>query len=223
MRDFLAEHKLMIIAVIGILLFVGFVVTQRSGTSSDSAAYKQVDIQSPMVKGSADAAISIIQYSDFICPSCSYFSTQVMPTIDKEFVETGKAKFEFRPMAFIADGSTQAGMGAYCAIDQDEFWNYHDSVYAQTFDKVFNQNLDPKRDIIFTQTDVEHIAADAGLDSTKFDDCLSSATHQADIIESTQTANSHGVNSTPYIIVNGERYTGDVTLDAFKAFLQALL
>lgn len=158
-----------------------------------------------------------------ICPSCSYFSTQVMPTIEKKYIDTGKVKFEFRPMAFIADGSTQAGMGAYCAVDQNKFWQYHDAIYATVVDKVFRQNLDPKTDVILTASSVKQIATSTGLDSSTFNTCMDSGKHLADITTSTQAANKNGVMSTPYILVNGKAYTGDISLTAFDVFIKAML
>jgi protein-disulfide isomerase len=146
-----------------------------------------------------------------------------MPTIDKEFVETGKIKFEFRPMAFIADGSTQGGAGAYCAVDQKKFWEYHDAIYTDVANKVFRLGLDPKKDVVLTSTDVKQIAASAGLDSTAFATCMDAKTHLQDIATSTTNAQRNGVSGTPYILVNGQQYKGDITLDAFRAFVKALL
>lgn len=225
MREFFAERKLLIITGVIAVGIVVFAVTRSPGHTSNTSAdtFKTVDTNSSMSMGESDAPVSIIQYSDFICPSCSYFSTQVMPTIKKDYIDTGKAKFEFRPMAFIADGSTQAGMGAYCAIDQEKFWTYHDTVYASVVQKVFQQGLDPKSDVIFTKDDVKKIASTAGLDGEQFNTCMSSDKHLKDITSATTAAQKNGINSTPYIMVNGHVYKGDVSLSAFDAFIKAQL
>jgi len=220
-----------IIVAVGLLAFLALRPSDRSTpavksaitTASSVSSFKTVDLKSAMSKGENSAKVSIIQYSDMICPSCSYFSTQVMPTIEKKYIDTGKVKFEFRPMAFIADGSTQAGMGAYCAIDQNKFWQYHDAIYATVVDKVFRQNLDPKTDVILTAASVKQIAATTGLDASAFSACMDSGKHLADITTATQTANKNGVTSTPYILVNGKAYSGDISLTAFDAFVKAML
>lgn len=225
----LKKHALLIsLAVVSVLL-IGFAATKNDsssdngGTSQSAEAktFKDIDTESPMYIGDESADVSIIQYSDFLCPSCSYFSTQTMPQVHENYIDQGKANFEFRPMAFIADGSTQAGMGAYCAVDQDMFWDYHDAVYNYVAQKVFNEGLDPTRDVILTTDIVEGIAEAIGLSPEEFDSCLESGQHLDAINDSTREANKNGVNSTPYIMVNGRKFTGNPTYDIFEAFLKA--
>lgn len=231
MWEYLAERKAVIVTIIlaiGLLAFFTFrpsdtANVKSANTTASGEVFTEVNMKSAMTKGKPDAKVSIIQYSDLICPSCSYFSTQIMPTIQKKYVDTGNVKFEFRPMAFIADGSTHAGMGAYCAVDQDKFWGYHDAVYNVVVDKVFRQRLDPKTDVILTAADVKNIAASSGLDAPLFNSCMDTKKHLADISASTQRANRNGVTSTPYILVNGTAYTGDISLTAFEAFIKAQL
>lgn len=52
---------------------------------------------------------------------------------------------------------------------------------------------------------------------------MDSGKHLADITTSTQAANKNGVMSTPYILVNGKAYTGDISLTAFDVFIKAML
>lgn len=224
-KEYLAERKLLFIAILAIIGFLVFAVVRHPTSSTDSAAnsFTTADMSSAMFKGNSDAKVSIIQYSDFICPSCSYFSTQIMPTIEKDYINTGKVKFEFRPMAFIAEGSTLAGMGGYCAVDQAKFWDYHDAVYNVVVDKTLRQNMDPKTQVILTSTDVKQIASSAGLDSDKFDTCLDSQQYLANITNATSTAQQRGITGTPYIIVNGQHYQGDITLAGIEAFIKAQL
>lgn len=223
MREYVADHKLIIIALIAIVGFIVFAVLNHPDSPQASDSYVVVDTAKPMTKGNKDAKVSLIQYSDLICPSCSYLSTQIMPTIEKEFIDTGKVKFEFRPMAFIADGSTQAGMGAFCAVDQNKFWDYHDAVYSIVVDKTLRQNLDPKTQVILDAASVKQIAASAGVDTVKFNDCIDTKTHLNDITSATSTAQRHGVSGTPYLLINGQHYQGDITLASIEAYIKALL
>ena len=222
----MSENKLAILSFLLIVGFFGLAVSQKKPVddSKSAGSFKQVNAASSMYKGDANAPVSLIQYSDFICPSCSYLSTTIMPTIEEKYIKTGQVKFEFRPMAFIDDGSTQAGMGGYCAIDQGKFWEYHDATYEVVADKVYVQGLDPKRgDTILTATDVKAIAQSAGLESKSFDTCLDSNQHESDIVQSTNTANANGVNGTPYLMINGQVYQGDMSLASIEALIKAKL
>ena len=222
MWDYFLERKVLFIAIFAIVGFMVFAVIRRPDVADPVvSAFTTVNMDSPMTLGNRDAKVSVIQYSDFICPSCSYFSTQIMPTIEREFIDTGIVKFEFRPMAFIADGSVQAGEGAFCAIEQNKFWDYHDAIYNVVVDKTLRQNLDPKSEVILTKDSVEQIASSVGVDADSFGTCMSSQTHLSDIKNATSTAQRNGVTGTPYIMVNGQKYTGNITLDAFRAFIKA--
>lgn len=224
MLDYLAERKFIIISMLVILSFFGLTLSSGSSSSlSGVVDYKKIDTSSSMYRGNNKAGVSVIQYSDFLCPSCSLFSTQIMPEIDKDYIATDKVNFEFRPMAFIADGSFQAGMGGYCAVDQNKFWPYHDAIYSYVANDVFGNGKDPKTDIILTAGVVKMIAGQAGLDSTLFDDCLDSKKHLTDINKSTAAANKNGVNSTPYILVNGQVYNGSMTSAPFKVLIETKL
>ena len=212
----------------GTLLIIGglfvFLLTRGSGDAGQAPKvdpFRSVDLTSVMSRGVAEAPVAIVQYSDFLCPSCSIFSTQVMPSVEEQFIKTNQAKFEFRPMAFIADGSLQAGMGAYCAVDQNKFWDYHDAIYGFVANQVFNEGKDPKQDVILTAPIVKEIAKLVGLETATFNTCLDTQQHLSKIVESNNTANSYGVNSTPYIMVNGKLYQGNMTASAFEALVKA--
>lgn len=220
------ENKIVVAAFVIILGFFLLVTAKSESTNAPTASitpYTNIDTSSKMRKGSEQAKVSLIQYSDFLCPSCSYISTQVMPEIEKDYISTGNVQFEFRPMAFIAEGSVQAGMGAFCAIDQGKVWQYHDAVYTFVADRVFNKGLDPKKDTILTAGIVKQLAEDAGLDSTSFSECLDSKRHFTDITNSTNTANKNGITGTPYMMVNGKQIGGNPNLQTVEATIKAAL
>jgi len=232
MLEWIQEHKVIVIVGIIVVGFGAFVLSQKSSPQQDPGheAFVSVDLKSPMSKGNKNAKVSVVQYSDFLCPSCTLFSTQVMPTIDKEYIQTGKVKFEYRPMAIVAngssangDGSIQSGIGAYCAIDQDKFWTYHDAIYKYTYEQIQVKHIDPRYSVILTDNLIEQIASQAGLDSKTFNSCMDSKKYSSKIVDATQLASSNGVDGTPYILVNGQRYTGNVTIDVFEPIIKASL
>lgn len=220
--NWLSENRSFVIIGVLIIGFIGLAINQKS--SSTSVPYTAINTSSNMRSGNEHAKVSLIQYSDFACPGCSYFSTQVMPRIEDKYIKTGKVQFEFRPMAFIQDGSTQAGMGAFCAVDQNKFWQFHNTVYTEVFAKVTTGGLDPKRgDTILNADDVKRLAATAGLDAAAFSKCLDSKQHLADITNATAAANRNGITGTPYIIVNGKPVSGNPNFETVDALIKAAL
>lgn len=221
--NWLSEHRIFVFVAVLVVGIIGLAMTQKSETST-LPSFKNIDTSSKMRRGSESAKVSLIQYSDFVCPGCSYFSTEVMPQIEEKYIKTGQVQFEFRPMAFIQDGSTQAGMGAFCAVDQDKFWSFHDTVYKEVFSKVSTGGLDPKKgDTILNAADVKRLAATAGLESAKFDDCLDSKQHLTNITGSTTLANRNGITGTPYILVNGTPVSGNPNFETVDALIKAAL
>lgn len=216
------DHWILILAAAVVVGFFVLAVSQKEAAPTVSSI-GTVRVDSPMHRGDAAATVSLIQYSDFLCPSCSYIATQVMPEIDETYIETGKVQFEFRPMAFIADGSVQAGMGAYCAVDQNKVWPYHDAIYTYVADKVYNKGMDPKTDTILTAAIVKDLAVEAGLEAEPFNNCLDSSKHAKDINDATSTANRQGVTSTPYVLVDGTPVSGNPNLQTIDAMIKAAL
>lgn len=225
MLDFLRERRSFIIVVVVLVAGFGFLLLRPSNptTATKNKLPTEVSLSNPMTKGSASASVSLIQYSDFLCPSCAYFTTQMMPTIETEYIDTGKVKFEFRPMAFIAPGSTYAGAGAYCAVNQDKFWEFHDAVYGYTWNNAFTKGIDPTTTTILTEPLVESIAVQTGLDAESFSNCMSDTSATKAIASATTTANNYGITSTPYILVNGHKVEGNFTLDTIQKLIEAQL
>lgn len=223
MIQFIKNHKFFIIMSAAIVGVLAFAVSKPSSETAVASPFRSVNINSSMIKGSTDAPVDIIQYSDFLCPSCSVFSTQVVPSIEQEYINSNQAKFEFRPMAFIAEGSTLAGAGAFCAVEQNKFWEYHDATYIYVANKIFNEGMDPTRDTILTTPLIKNIAVESGLDPVSFNTCMDSGRHLDSIENSTKEANDYGVTGTPYIMVNGTQFKGQMTFDAIDALIKASL
>lgn len=221
MKKFFSEHKLLIISAIMLIIFFVYAFSQKSTTPHIS--YLEVNTNSPMFKGSDKAKTSIIQYSDFLCPSCSLFSIQVMPKIDQEYVTKNNVNFEFRPMAFIADGSTKAAMGSFCAADQNKFWLYHDEIYNYVAYEVFNNKKDPKTDTILTSSIIKELIGNIEINAEEFGKCLDSDKYLGRVTNTTNEAYKNGISGTPYILVGGQHYQGDMNQITFETFLKTKL
>ena len=70
-------------------------------------------------KGSADAPVTIVEWSDFECPFCARFYTQTYGQIVSEYVDSGKVKIIFKhfPLSFHAQAQ-KAAEATECAGEQ---------------------------------------------------------------------------------------------------------
>ena len=79
------------------------------------------------VLGKADAPNTLIDYASFTCPFCAQFYIAVLPTLRKEWIDTGKLRLIHRhfPMDMVA---TRASQLAECA-GPDNFYERVDRLF----------------------------------------------------------------------------------------------
>ena len=82
-------------------------------------------------KGAATAPVTVYEMADFQCPACRTFTLNVMPVLQKQFVETGKVRWVFVnfPLVSIHPNAMAAAEVAMCASHQKRFWETHDALY----------------------------------------------------------------------------------------------
>jgi protein-disulfide isomerase len=117
-------------------------------------------------------------------------------------------------MAFLGEESVWAAEAAECAADQDKFWEYHDILFAKQNGE--NQGA-------FAKENLKQFAAEIGLDSGKFNECLDSGKHTELVQTDTATAQQIGVQSTPSFLVNGTPLVGAVAIEKFKELIEPVL
>lgn len=161
-------------------------------------------------KGDPDAPITIIEFSDFECPFCGRFNSQTLPELQKEYIDTGKARLVFRdfPLSFHANAQ-KASEAAECANDQGKFWEMHDIIFE-------NQRA-------LTNSDLKGYASQLGLDTAKFNNCLDSGEKEAEVKADLAAGSKAGVSGTPTFFVNGRKLVGAQPFAAFKAAIDAEL
>ncbi len=181
-----------IAVMIGVIAVIAIIASQ-SGTP--------MDVSFPAREaGNPSAKVVVEDYSDFQCPYCGLFATGPEITLREEYVKPGRILFIFRSYpvvdSFIANGyeSHLAALAAYCAGDQDMFWEYHDLLFQ-------NQNGENQGN--FNSARLEAFAVQLHLDSLKFNQCLSDQTHLDVLNADIKRANALGVNGTPSFFVNG--------------------
>jgi len=98
-----------------------------------------------------------------------------------------------------------AAQAAEAAASQGKFWPMHDLLYEH------QQELD--------KADLSHYALRLGLEIYRFESDLSAEAFPGACAKIFTAACSSGVDSTPAFFINGERYTGPLEFDSFRAAL----
>jgi protein-disulfide isomerase len=155
-------------------------------------------------QGKADAPVTVVEYSDFQCPFC----LRVMPTLKELRTKYGDRMrlvwkdfplTQIHPQAFVA---AQAGN---CAREQGKFWEYHDKLFA-------NQSA-------LTADALKKYAAETGLDTAKFNQCLDSSKYEARVEDALVAGKGLGISSTPTVYVNGRMINGAQPIDVFESVI----
>jgi protein-disulfide isomerase len=139
--------------------------------------------------------VVVVEYADFQCPYCKQFATGPELQLRREYVDSGKARFAFRHLAFIGPESLWAANAAECANEQNRFWDYHDKLFEEQ--KGENEGT-------FSRDNLKRFAAELGLNTQQFNQCVDSDKYQAKVQQDIDEAQRLGVRSTPTLFVNGQ-------------------
>lgn len=155
------------------------------------------------VKGPAKAAVTIVEFSDFECPFCA----QVQDTL-KQILERygGEVRLVFKHLP--SEGhrnSLAAARAAYCAGEQDRFWQFHDALFA-------SRKLSPE---VFGELGVR-----LGLGREKFAACLSDEASRSAVIRDIELARRYRIDSTPSFLINGKLVKGALTFAEFQNLIE---
>jgi protein-disulfide isomerase len=165
--------------------------------------------------GDPNAPVKIIEYSDFQCPYCDKFSKETEQQLVDAYVATGKVYFEYRSFGeFIGPESLRSAEAAYCAGDQNKFWEMHDLIFA-------NQNGENQG--AFTDKRLTAFAQKLGLEMGAFNDCFTSSKYAARVKQDGLDGAKAGVQATPSFVINGKLLEGAQPFSAFKTEIDALL
>lgn len=173
--------------------------------------------------GNPDAPIRIDEYSDFQCPYCRIFFEETESQLMESYVADGTVYFVYNSFGdFIGPESAAAAEAAYCAGDQEKFWEMHDIIFAnQTGENVGN----------YTDRRLSAFAEKIGLDMDQFNSCYNGGDHSDRVKQDANNATIAGIKATPSFVltytVNGEPKTrlieGAQGYDAFKQEIDAAL
>ncbi len=153
-------------------------------------------------QGSEDAAVVVIEYSDFQCPFCKKYSDETRRNIAAKYGENVRMVFKHYPLEQIHPQAMTAAIAAQCARRQGKFWEVHERLFGQP------NALDV--------ASVVGIGEALNL-SVGFTECVINQETKAEVEQDIRDANEIGVRGTPTFIVNGDFLVGNQAMSVFEA------
>jgi protein-disulfide isomerase len=204
-KQWLTIFSIIIIAV----LFVGFLIYPTLQPAPELimpasiGTFKSTD----MSLGDPQAPLTVEVFSDYQCPACGYYAQDDEQNFIKNYVQTGQVFYTFRPFNFLGPESYLAAEAAYCAIEQGNFWDYHEMIYY---------NMAGENSGVLDDARLIQYADAIGLDTADFKACLISNRNVAKIEVDNTYARDIGVTGTPSFKV-GDQLVG------YKDFMTTVL
>jgi len=169
--------------------------------------------------GRADAPVTLVEFSDYQCPFCQRFFATTLPALKKDYIDTGKLRFVYRDFPLeMHPHAREAAVAAHCAGEQGKYWEMHDALFQ------YQAALAPAQ--------LAERARALDLDSSRFDQCLTSGRHTASIERGLADGAAAGVQGTPGFVV-GKTQPGDTIqgtpirgaqpLETFRRIIEQLL
>ncbi len=153
--------------------------------------------------GPKTAPVTIVEFSDFECSFCR----TVQPTLKQVLQDYGdKIRFVFRNLPLEGHrNALPAARSAFCAGQQDRFWQYHDALFASG---------------PLTDNTLKKLAMDLGLNQERFQKCYSSEESLNAITRDVQLAQRFKIESTPSFVINGQVISGAIGAADFRRIIE---
>jgi protein-disulfide isomerase len=174
--------------------------------------------------GDPDAPITLVEFSDYLCPFCGRHFTETNPQLLEQYVRSGQVNLVFRdfPLADLHPNAPSGHAAALCIAEQgaDLFWAYHDALFARQSEW---------SDLADTGLYLSDLAGEIGADRGAYLSCIESGRTDILVEQSVAAGRQFGFSGTPSFHIVDNRtdeifeLVGAQPLDTFTTALDAAI
>ena len=177
----------------GIAALAGIWLPPGSALAAEMALFED-----DRILGSAEAPLTLIEYSSLTCPHCAAFHADALPQIKETWIADGRLRLVYRH--FPLDGLALRAAAVANCIEGARYFGFLDLLFKSQ--KQWAKSSDPLKAL-------GQIARLAGLSQEKFEACANDEAELDRILERRQDGiQTYDVQSTPTLIVNGRKVNG---------------
>jgi protein-disulfide isomerase len=179
-----------------------------------NAVYRVPVGDSPKL-GAAEPLVTLFLFTDFQCPHCA----RVAATLDelvKAYPNDLRLVFKNNVLAG-HDKAQLAHEAVMAAAQQGKFWELHNALFAAMRGYYDSPNRDPNTPHPLDRAQIDATAQQLGLDMAAFKKALDEHTAAAVVQADVELARRFAITGTPMFVMNGKKFSGNLSLDQFKA------
>ena len=167
-------------------------------------------------KGSATAPVTVYEMSDFQCPYCRRFAVETFPTLQREYIATGKVRWVFvnYPLTSLHPNAVPAAEVAVCAGRQNAFWPVHDLLFRHQ--ETWAPLKEPAPFFL-------SLADSAKLDKPALLECVRAPGTRAEVQSEAEGSERSGATSTPTFYIEGGLLAGAHPVAVFRQVLDSIV
>ncbi len=200
-----------IAGMLGLVFLLALCASEAEAAAQASALLDALERWPGPTKGSPEAPVTLVEFSDFQCSFCRMFWRQTLPRIEEKYIRAGKVRFVYRHLAILGAASVQASIAAECAHAQGQFWPYHDRLFSST------------GPFAFSTGNLKRYAEELRLDTTQFGSCLDSERPREKVEQETVIGRTIGMTGTPGFLINGGRMIDAQPYEVFEEIIEGML
>ena len=185
--------------------------TSTADETPEATEEPLIPLDDDPVLGSPDAPVTMIEYSEYLCPYCRSFALETLPRIEEEYIDTGQVKLVFRDFPVHGQPAVMIAMVAECAADQDKFWEMHVMLFERT------EEWSQSEDLLGT---FQSYAEELGMNQDELTNCLELGTPFERIREDYNVGVQDGVTGTPGFLINGTPVIGAQPFEEFQRVIE---
>jgi protein-disulfide isomerase len=158
------------------------------------------------VLGPDQAPITIIEFSDFLCPYCKRWHNESLTPLLERYPDEIRLIYRDFPVV----GGFEAALAAECAGEQGDYYAYHDLLFAGEFEELNSDAF-------------ASYAEQLGMNSEDLLNCVEEGTFAGEVEADARYAAGLGVTGTPTFFINGIPLVGAQPIDAFVQIIEGEL
>ncbi|MFJ5964572.1 DsbA family protein [Bacillus sp. NPDC093026] len=205
-----------ILTIIAALLIGIFVIIGNNNSQQAQTVDSKPSIEGQPIMGDKNATVQIVEFGDYKCPSCKAFEKDIFPKLKADYIDNGDVSFSFInfPLPVHGKGTVLAALASeeVWKEDPDNFWKFHESVYAAQPDSEAEWVTPAKLTELAKKT--------TKINTDKLKENLSKKTYQPQLNTDDQLVNQLKVNATPTVFINNKQVQNFYDYNEIKELIE---